>query len=57
MQDRFDRALSLARQAVNAWACYAKRDVEHAEIARLHQAISELGAEADPAGAQQTLEK
>jgi hypothetical protein len=30
----------LAREATNGWACYAKRKVEHDEIARLHRAIS-----------------
>lgn len=33
--------LTLARNATNGWACYAKRQIEHDEIARLHNAISE----------------
>lgn len=37
-------ALSIARRAVNGWACYAKRDIEHNEITALHREISELGA-------------
>jgi hypothetical protein len=35
-----DELLRLAREATNGWACYAKRKVEHDEIARLHAAIS-----------------
>lgn len=35
-------ALSLARRAVNSWACYAKRDIEHREIAALHREIDEM---------------
>lgn len=34
--------LVLARNATNGWACYAKRQIEHDEIARLHNAISEV---------------
>lgn len=34
----------LAKEATNGWACYAKRDMEHREIARLHTAIDELTA-------------
>lgn len=37
-----EQALSLARQAVNGWACYAKRQVEHDDIARLHKALDAL---------------
>jgi hypothetical protein len=37
-----ERALSLARRATNGWACYAKRDIEHREIADLHREISEV---------------
>lgn len=29
----------LAKEATNGWGCYAKRDVEHTEIARLHREI------------------
>jgi hypothetical protein len=32
---------SLAKRAVNGWACYAKRKLEHEEIAQLHRAIDE----------------
>jgi hypothetical protein len=35
-------AVRLAKEATNGWACYAKRKIEHAEIARLHQAIDAL---------------
>ena len=35
-------ALRLAAEATNGWACYAKRDIEHRDIARLHQAIAAL---------------
>lgn len=30
------QALTLATEATNGWACYAKRRAEHDEIARLH---------------------
>lgn len=40
-----DDALRLAKQAVNGWACYARRKLEHDEIARLHAAIDELRAD------------
>lgn len=39
-----DSALSIARRAVNGWACYASRNVEHAEIRRLHGEISDFAA-------------
>lgn len=39
---RREQAEDLARFAVNGWACYAKRDIEHREIARLHKALKEL---------------
>ena len=35
------RLLRLAKRAVNGWACYARRKLEHDEIARLHAAIRE----------------
>lgn len=42
--------LKLAREATNGWACYARTNLEHKEIARLHKAIDE--AEAVPARVQ-----
>lgn len=41
-----DAALKLAKEATNGWGCYAKRDIEHREIARLHTAIDILSARA-----------
>lgn len=35
-------AMHLAKEATNGWACYAKRPIEHDEIARLHREIAEL---------------
>jgi hypothetical protein len=35
--------LCLAKEATNGWACYAKRKIEHDEIARLHREIAALG--------------
>jgi hypothetical protein len=43
------QALSLARQAANGWACYAKRKIELDEIARLHNEIIKLEVAALPA--------
>ncbi len=43
-----DEALRLAERATNGWACYAKRDIEHEEIARLHEAIRRLRAVTPP---------
>lgn len=34
--------VSIAKRAVNGWACYAKRQIEHEEIARLHREIDAL---------------
>jgi hypothetical protein len=34
----------LAKEATNGWACYAKRDSEHREIARLHAEIDATAA-------------
>lgn len=42
-----NEALRLAKEATNGWACYAKRKIEHDEIARLHReidALSDAGA-------------
>lgn len=36
---RLATALRLAKEATNGWACFARRETEHREIARLHQAI------------------
>lgn len=41
-RETLDAALRLAAEATNGWACYAKRDIEHREIARLHHAIAAL---------------
>lgn len=46
-QELMNRALSLAKEATNGWACYAKRDVEHENIANLHQRIAALELEID----------
>lgn len=37
-------ALRLAKEATNGWACHAKRQIEHDEIARLHREIADLEA-------------
>lgn len=37
--DRLETLRRLAKEATNGWACYAKREIEHREIARLHKAI------------------
>lgn len=37
-------ALTLAAEATNGWACYAKRNIEHDEITRLHEARRKLTA-------------
>lgn len=41
-EQRAEAAKKLALQATNGWACYAKRGIEHEEIARLHAAIKAL---------------
>ncbi len=43
-----DRALSLARQATNGWAVYAKRACEHDDIARLHRELDAIEASLAP---------
>ncbi len=40
------RALRLAKEATNGWACYAKRQAEHDNIAHLHREIAELEQDA-----------
>ena len=52
--DRAEQVLremaTLAREAVNGWACHARRKIEHADIARLHAAIDAvLARQAAPA--------
>ena len=42
LRQQIEEALTLARQAVNGWACHARRDIEHNEIARLHKRIDVL---------------
>lgn len=37
-----DTALRIAAEATNGWACFAKRQSEHDDIARLHREISTL---------------
>jgi hypothetical protein len=44
--DLLIRALRLAKEATNGWACYAKRKVEHDNIAHLHHEIAELERDA-----------
>lgn len=44
--EQIARLKTLAKQATNGWACFARRDIEHDEIARLHQAID--GRPIDP---------
>jgi hypothetical protein len=44
-----DDLLRIAKEATNGWACYAKRKIEHDEIARLHEAIAKASA-APPTG-------
>jgi hypothetical protein len=41
-RERLAMALKLAKEATNGWGIFAKRKTEHAEIARLHRAISDL---------------
>ncbi len=40
--ESLEAALLLAKEATNGWACYAKRKIEHDEIARLHRDIAAL---------------
>ncbi len=44
------KALRLAREATNGWACYAKRKIEHDAIARLHQEIAMLERQRESLG-------
>jgi hypothetical protein len=43
--DERDEARKLARQATNGWACYATREVEHDDIARIHRVLDAMEAE------------
>lgn len=45
---RLDSALRLAKEATNGWACYAKRQCEHDDIARLHREISAVASHPPP---------
>lgn len=38
-QTQLTEAIRLAKEATNGWACYAKRKIEHDDIARLHREI------------------
>ena len=40
IREQRDEFIRLVKEATNGWACYAKRHVEHDEIARLHSAIA-----------------
>ena len=44
-EQRLSQVLTLARFAVNGWACYATRTIEHNEIHRLHQQLDEIARE------------
>lgn len=45
----------LAKEATNGWACYARRQIEHDDITRLHREIDDLAALlAVPPGGQET---
>ena len=39
--DTLARVVEIARQAINGWACFAKRKIEHDGIARLHRQLDE----------------
>ena len=41
------RLRELAKEATNGWACYAKRKIEHDDIARIHREIDALGGKSD----------
>lgn len=41
-QSRLSVAIRLAKEATNAWACYARRAIELEEIARLHREIKKI---------------
>lgn len=39
-----EKLMTLAREAANGWACYAKRKIELDDIGRIHQALDALRA-------------
>jgi hypothetical protein len=47
-QAEVSRLQQALREATNGWACFAKRKIEHDEIARLHRIIAESAS--DPGG-------
>ena len=47
--DQVATLIRLAKEATNGWACYAKRKIEHDDIARLHR---EIDAASKPVAAQ-----
>ena len=49
-QEVIDRALRLAKEATNGWACYAKRILEYDNIAHLHREIAALERDATQKG-------
>ena len=40
---RADAAKWIAKQAINGWACFAKREDEHEDISRLHRELAQIG--------------
>lgn len=44
LRSAVSQLLRLAKEATNGWACYAKRQIEHYEIARLHRDIASIEA-------------
>ncbi len=44
LRAELDRMRTLAKEATNGWACYAKRKIEHDGIARLHREIDALAS-------------
>lgn len=45
---RADQLRRLAKEATNGWACYAKRKIEHEDIARLHHEIDAVSDASTP---------
>lgn len=45
----FEKAMRLAREGANGWACFAKTKREHDDIARIHQELNALRAALQPA--------
>lgn len=48
--DLLRRAIRLAKEATNGWACYAKRKAEYENIAHLHREIAALERDATTEG-------